>query len=140
MSAIPFVRRTANERVDGTLTVKIDIDPMYKLQFLQMFPEIGAAGALAALAQGVNIEPQEPEPKQKPGQLCVMACTFCADPDFHAWVDQFYRDCKTEADAKKWMLTTCGVTSRKHIDTDKMAAIRFHTVVREPFMAWRAAQ
>ena len=131
MSAIPFVRRTANERVDGTLTVKIDIDPMYKLQFLQMFPEIGAAGALAALAQGVNIEPQEPQ--QKPGQLCIMACTFCADPEFQRWTHT-----STEEQAKRVILGRCRIDSRKELDTDQDAAKRFHAQIREPFMAWKA--
>lgn len=142
MTAIPFVRRTANERVDGTLTVKIDIEPMYKLQFLQMFPEIGAAGALAALAQGVNIEPQEPEPQQKPGQLCIMACKFCADPDFQDWLNTFGDGptVNTETDAKVIVCEMCGIDSRKELDTNKYAATRFHTLIREPFMAWRASK
>ena len=136
MSAIPFVRRTANERVDGTLTVKIDIDPMYKLQFLQMFPEIGAAGALAALAQGVNIEPEVE--KQKPGSLCIVACTFCKDPLFWKWVSQSQYECRTENHAKEWIYGVCDVKTRLDLDTNKIAMTRFLTLIREPFMAWRA--
>lgn len=139
MTAIPFVRRTANERVDGTLTVKIDIDPMYKLQFLQMFPEIGAAGALAALVKGADIASEEKV--DRPGQLCVMACTFCADPKFWEWADKISEEViEGESGAKAFLLEMCRVTSRKHLDTEQMAADRFHKTIRTPYLAWRNQQ
>lgn len=77
----------------------------------------------------------QPEPKQKPGMLCVMACTFCADSLFWKWAGV-----EGEAEAKHKIIGACHIRSRKDLDTDKMAATRFHTLIREPFMAWKAAQ
>lgn len=140
MIAIPFVRRTSNERVDGTLTVKIDIEPMYKLQFLQMFPNIGAAGALAALIKGAQIS--ETPNKAKVGELCIIACTFCADPEFRRWIE-ISCNCDepvSEEDAKKWILETCDIQSRKELDSNSAAASYFHNDIRTPFLAWRDAR
>lgn len=82
----------------------------------------------------------QPAPKVKPGPLCIMACTFCADPKFWKWVNQSQYECRTEQHAKEWVIGVCDVESRKDIDSNKIAVIRFHTLVREPFMAWRASQ
>ena len=91
--------------------------------------------------------PRDSEPKTpdsttvvKPGQLCVMACTFCADPLFWKWISKSQYACRTEAHAKEWVMGVCGVESRKEIDADKIAATRFHTLIREPFMDWRDSQ
>lgn len=48
--AIPAVRRTVRELVDGTLRVQIDIEPMHRADFWKLFPEIDAPVALAPLA------------------------------------------------------------------------------------------
>lgn len=85
----------------------------------------------------VEQAPFTPEPKQRPGELCIMACTFCADPKFWEWASMSQYECRTEAHAKEWVLGVCSVQSRKEIDTNKIAETRFHTLIREPFLAWR---
>lgn len=141
MSVIPFIRRTSSERVDGTLTVKIDIEPQYRVQFIQMFPEIGSPGAIAALTQAASVQAaQEEAVKERPGQLCVMACNFCADKQFWKWISLHLNyDCINEDDAKDSILGICRIKSRKDLDTSKAAAEIFHTEIRNPYLAWRAA-
>jgi hypothetical protein len=74
--------------------------------------------------------------------LCIMACTFCRDPQFRRWLaalapghGEF-----TEDMAKEFILGACGIGSRGELDTDPAAAERFHTIVRAPFVAWRDQQ
>lgn len=82
-------------------------------------------------------------------QLCVMACLFCRDPLFHIWLNVLDsvahdRDQYTfepgEEFAKDFILTLCGIESRNELDTNRMAAYRFHQLVRIPFVTWKAQQ
>lgn len=157
MSAIPFIRRTASERVDGTLTVKIDIEPQHKLKFLQMFPEMGSAGAIAALTLTASTQVAQRDASgptenragaispavlagdlartKRAGPLCVMACTFCADPVFWRWLNVV-----DEATAKANLLAICNCTSRKQIDGSPYFERIFHGRVRLPFLKWKESQ
>lgn len=75
--------------------------------------------------------------------LCIMACTFCRDRDFWHWMaalDPARVDRFDEAGAKAFVLSMCRVSSRSQLDTDPVAAQRFHTLVRTPFLEWKAAQ
>lgn len=75
----------------------------------------------------------------KPGQLCIMACTFCADPDFQHWIHSFHTGaCTNESEAKQFILDTCHVGSRKDIDLGDLAANVFHRSIRLPFLEWKA--
>lgn len=78
------------------------------------------------------------EKKEKPGDLCVMACKFCADPQFRRWlvVDDPEVSTCSELDARKAILDWCGIGSRKKLDTDERAARIFHNRIRKPFLAW----
>ena len=83
--------------------------------------------------------------KTRAGELCIMACTFCADPRFFDWVDDRFMPAgefmvRTEAEAKQFILETCDIGSRKELDSSAPAASLFHNEIRKPFMAWRAAQ
>lgn len=75
--------------------------------------------------------------------LCIMACTFCRDPAFHAWLESMLAALPgppiNEAGAKAYILHVCGVASRSDLDTDPAAARRFHQFVREPFIAHKRA-
>lgn len=83
----------------------------------------------------------QPEPKQRPGELCIMACTFCADEQFWEWADKTSEEViEGENGAKAFILETCGVLSRKELDAQPTAAHRFHKLIREPYMAWRNQQ
>lgn len=78
------------------------------------------------------------KPNAKPARdLCIMACVFCRDPVFWAWLNQAGIACQTSDDAKDAVLDLCAVASRSHIDTDPAAAQRFHQLVRAPFVFWR---
>lgn len=98
----------------------------------------GMAGQRLAVVMveiGDDEQPVAQAPKVRPGELCVMACTFCADPKFWKWTGM-----PDESAAKELVLGKCGVQSRKELDTNKMAATRFHTLIREPFMTWRVGR
>ena len=76
--------------------------------------------------------------------LCIMACVFCKDPQFRAWVDTLAKSAgyavdiaATEADAKEFILQLCGITSRNELDTNHEAAKLFHDHVRKPYLEWR---
>ena len=48
--AVSGTRRAIKELVDGTIRVMVDIDPRFRKQFFELFPEIDAAVALAPLS------------------------------------------------------------------------------------------
>ena len=78
-------------------------------------------------------------PHTKPGPLCILACRWCKDPEFWSFVQcHGLYVCQSEFSAKTWILEQCGVSSRKLLDEDKYASHRFHALVRDPFMAWKA--
>lgn len=89
---------------------------------------------------GVKLRHRGPGPKR---ELCIMACVFCRDAFFKEWVRRSHRpigSTVTEADAKDFILTACGIESRNELDTNSEAAERFHALVRVPFLAWKEAQ
>lgn len=90
----------------------------------------------------VEPAPEPVAPKARPGELCIMACTFCADPDFQDWLNTFGNGpiVNTETDAKVILCEMCGIDSRKELDTDKYAATRFHTLIRTPFLEWKGGK
>lgn len=79
-------------------------------------------------------------------ELCIMACVFCKDAQFQAWIGALSYGTSQgeirvdEAGAKAFILSMCKVASRNELDTDPAAAVRFHELVRLPFLAWKEAQ
>lgn len=65
---------------------------------------------------------------KRPGPLCWLAIGFCEQPEFYARFQ--VRDA---AEAKAFILRTCGVESRKELDTNPEARRRFHIRVRRPY-------
>jgi hypothetical protein len=63
-SAVSGTRRQMRELVDGTIEVKIHIDPMFRDAFLTLFPHIDMGVALAPLANG-------PAPQPEPASICA---------------------------------------------------------------------
>lgn len=83
---------------------------------------------------------EQPVPKVKPKELCIMACTFCADLRFQEWADSLSETrVENEGDAKFFILNACGVHSRKELDSDPAAAMLFHARIREPYLKWKNA-
>lgn len=81
--------------------------------------------------------------------LRVLACMFCKDPEFHAYLRDISQDLGGppiedeivgEAFAKAFVLSVCKVESRTDLDLNSIAAYRFHQLVRGPFVAWKATQ
>lgn len=79
--------------------------------------------------------------------LRVLACMFCKDPQFHAYLRAISMDLGgapaegslvDEAFARTFVLEACKVASRTELDLNSIAAYRFHQLVRGPFMAWKA--
>ena len=127
----------------ATVTFQLaDVGDLNGFKDLTMAKKGMAGQRIAAIMVPVEDEqdlaPEHPapvEPKQKPGDLCIVACNYCKDPAFLRWVGAIHPN-----GARQFILDKCLIKSRKDLDTDKMAATRFLTLIREPYMAWRAAQ
>ncbi len=81
--------------------------------------------------------------------LCIMACVFCKDEQFWRWLKSLGlgqvgstapNGAFNEDGAKRFILDACHVKSRNELDTDTMAAKRFHAHIREPFLDWKESQ
>lgn len=127
-NAVSGVRRSFRELVDGTIRVQIDIDPTFNREFLELFGEIDMGVALAPLKLG----PQKSKPESSPiGALCRLAVMWCSDAEFRKWLSP--DSVINEDGAAKRIKEICKVESRKDLDTDKEAAERFHTLIRDPY-------
>ena len=73
------------------------------------------------------------------GPLCRLACQWCKDPEFWQFLRDGGSDCDSEEKAKAEVIYNCGITSRRHLDTNEAAATIFHEYYREAFIAWKAA-
>lgn len=111
----------------------------FKLMTVRKGKVAGQRLAVVMVEIGDDEQPvQQPEPKSRPGELCVMACTFCADPKFWEWADKISEEViEGENGAKQFVLNMCGVLSRKELDAQPTAAERFHRTIRTPYLAWR---
>jgi hypothetical protein len=121
---------------DGGVRLVLDLGcSLADIAALNLMP--GAAFGLARITGESTIAPVEVAPKSKikPGPLCVMACLFCADPQFLEWAGVANED-----EAKHLILETCIVLSRKELDQDSISECLFHARIREPFLAWRDKQ
>lgn len=139
------------ELADGTLRVQIDIDPPHRAAFLTLFSEIDCRVALARMQPehvvrgGGNAAPAgEPDAAPATVSLCALACMWCRDPAFQAWLELVYPQEWSEADtagdgpervAGRVVRRVCGVASRKELDTNQEAARDFDALIREPWMA-----
>ena len=99
--------------------------------------------------------PQKPAPAQKPklGPLAMLAVQLCKNPSFTEWLRPIY--CKfMGGDGSSWgdvtpaldfddsweqwtrhaVLVLCDIESRRELDTDPLAAVRFDAVIRKPWL------
>jgi hypothetical protein len=127
---------------DGTPRIILDLQcGLADVAAMGLIP--GVPFGIARIAKEGSAKPvaAPQEPKERPGQLCVMAVTFCADKAFWHWIERVHNlDCSSEEEAKGFVLETCNIDSRKELDTNRAAADAFHQQVRRPFLAWRDAQ
>lgn len=140
MSAISGTRRAFKELVDGTIRVQIDVDPRFKKEFFEMFPNVDTPCAIAPLV--LDFERREPEEEPKGGALCKLAAMWCKDREFKAWLAMrlnYSVPIETDEHAANALRAMLNITSRKKLDNDDDAAGRFQSQIRVPFMEWRRA-
>lgn len=135
-TAISGTRRQYKEMADGTIRVSIDVDPRFKKEFLELFPEIDTPVALAPLA--LDFEKKE-EDKPKGGPLSKSAAMLCDNPKFQQYCRE--QHCgglpnspseKTDTDmAANVVRGHCEIQSRSELDHNPEAAKRFHELMRE---------
>lgn len=128
MSAISGTRRQYKEMADGTLRVSIDIDPMFKAQFLELFGAIDMPVALAPLQPNFD-QPKEEE--KKGGPLAKSAAQMCAYPVFIKFMEEKYMGVGTEEDTAHLIRELCKIKSRSELDHNPEAAKRFHELMRQ---------
>ena len=132
---ISGTRRQIRELVDGSLEVKVHIDPRFKADFHRLFPQIDVPIAIAPLA--LDFERIEEKAKEQVGPLCRLAAMWCKDEEFREWFGmRFDLSELDEEDTALWLRDFLGVESRKDIDHDPVASERFQKLVRAPFMEW----
>ncbi len=83
--------------------------------------------------------------RERLAPLCEWAVQRCGEPEFQAWASHQthagggqYKFSNMKAEARGVILALCGVASRKELDTNPLAAERFHERVRLPYARWRA--
>jgi hypothetical protein len=143
MNAISGTRRAMKEMADGTIRVMIDIDPRFRAQFHELFPQIDMPVALAPLTTDFERIEEKPEEKPKGGPLAKLAGMLCKDDRF---LEYFYQhvnpkgyECSEEG-AADYIRAICRVDSRAEIDSNGEAALRFHEYIRLPYMDWLKVQ
>jgi hypothetical protein len=71
-----------------------------------------------------------------------LAGSLPRDPQFRAWVAQWMvppREVDIDT-AAAFIRTVCEVESRRELEHDEEAQLRFHRYLRRPFLAWRDRQ
>lgn len=134
-AVISGTRRQIRELVDGSLEVRVHIDPRFKADFHRLFPQIDVPIAIAPLA--LDFERIEEKAKEQVGPLCKLAAMWCKGEQFREWFAlRFDLGELDEDDAAHHLRDCLGVVSRKDIDHDPVASERFQKFIREPYMAW----
>ncbi len=147
MTALLATYVSIKTMADGTPRITLDMDCS--------LADVAAMGLMPGVAFGIaritgestlpkfeqstpTVEPEES--KQKAGPLCVLSCSLCKQPEFWTWANYVTNGLpiNCEADAKAFVLETCGIESRKELDTSSRAAASFHHQIRIPFIEWRA--
>lgn len=72
-----------------------------------------------------------------PTGLCGLAIKWCEDPHFAKWVNEQMEE---PVDPKNFILSVCGVTSRKELDTDADAGRAFREEIMGPYSVRREVE
>jgi hypothetical protein len=70
------------------------------------------------------------------GDLCWRAVQWCKEPEFQEWINEregFPTPVVDEEHARQYVLSWCGVASRKELDTNTEAARKFNQLIRGPY-------
>jgi len=131
---ISGTRRQIRELVDGSLEVRIHIDPRFKKAFHELFPEIDTPVGIAPLKPDFEYQQTQSE-KPKGGPLCTLAARWCKERMFQQWIGV-----DTEQAAAESIRTICEVKSRSELDRHPMAAFNFNEHFRTPYMEFLKTQ
>lgn len=166
MSAISGTRRAMKEMADGTIRVSIDIDPIHRAAFFEMFGQIDMPVALAPLVAdferrqapiAADSGHQAPmatyEPKR--GLLSQWAAMRCNEIDFRKFIRPIYDkimggdgsgygdvtpDGDFDGQCDKWarhcILVICDIESRAELDSNHHAREIFDRVIRLPYIEY----
>jgi hypothetical protein len=143
MSVIEASSVGVKTMADGTLRITLDIEPRHAKDAFGLFGAPGTPCALAALkSQKADSLYTSPERVQKTpetahvkgGELAKSAGIICGEPMFQRYV----RDggCTAES-AAEYVREVCGVSSRRFIDHDPNAAIRYGQLMAN-YREWQA--
>ena len=84
-----------------------------------------------------------PAKRERMGPLCEWAVMRCGEDRFQRWALAQMKsmvvmpaDIKPEEVARWFICHTCGIASRKELDTNSSAAALLHVLVRRPYMIW----
>jgi len=131
MSAVMGTFVSIKTMADGSPRITLDMQcTLADVAAMGLMP--GVPFAIARLTNEASLAPQTPPPeapKQPIGALCRLAVRLCEDPLFIEWVDA-----ADSEHAKAIILTNCGISSRKELDTNEKAAQIFHSKFRQPFV------
>lgn len=89
------------------------------------------------------VPPGEAKPREYLGDLCWRAVQWCRDPEFVRWVEKNTLAQPGDGDedlAKRFICDTCGVKSRKDLDTNPIAGAKFNREIRAPFQKYLIAR
>jgi hypothetical protein len=140
---------------DGTLRVKIDIEPADAEAAFKILGMPGSPIAIARLETGTatatpTVEATQPEDHHQPkgGPLAKLAGQLCHQAAFCEWLcDAFpsaFQAAVAESSGNKEEAAAivirklCGVESRAEIDSNQEASTRFHRLIRIPYATYQA--
>lgn len=75
------------------------------------------------------VPPRQRESTQTLGPLAMSAVMMCKEPRFRSWLGV-----SSPVEAAEFIKRECGISSRKELDTNPVAARKFRTMIVEP---WR---
>lgn len=122
------------ELVDGTIRVQIDIDPVYRRQFLALFPNIDMPIALAPL---IVEKTPEPKPAFQTVAHSARAAMLCKDPQFHEFLEEHFGIEGEEDAAVTFLRSHLEIKTRAEIDYNPEIAKKFLETIVAPFESWR---
>lgn len=142
--AIEAVRRQVRELVDGSLEIKLHVEPRFKAEFHRLFPNIDMPVALAPLSLQLSAESLRSEAAAaaevappRGGELARLAGRLCNDVEFQEWLAGNFAREKVDSNAAAALVRAiCGVSSRAQLDSNADAAQTFHETIRKPFNEW----
>ena len=76
--------------------------------------------------------------------LAMLAGQLCKNEQFHRWLIEERSVVKVMSGqdhlAKKFVVDTCGIESRRELDSNPDAADTFHNSIRKPYLVWLGEQ